>query len=389
MINQPVYVALFLIFLIAFITFVSEYPRTKHLFKFLPSVFWMYFLPMLASTFGIISMSPDLYTFVTLNFLPASLFLLLLSSDIPAIIKLGKPALIMMFAGSFGIVVGTPIVFLLCRHWIGGDFWAGFGALAASWTGGSANMIAVKEALRTPDSVFLPMVIVDTIVPYLWMGFLIAFAGFQIAYDRFNRSDRRILDELSKKAKNDNSASKHKFDLRIIALIFTAAFVVSISAQFLSKMLPEAKDIISSYAWMIIAASSFGIAASFTRAKKLEGFGASKVGYFFLYFVLAAIGAKANLLNIGSTLVLIFAGIILVCFHAVILLIVSRLIRAPMFLVAVASQANIGGVASTPIVASIYQPGLATVGLLLAILGNIMGTYFGILSGHLCHLVSH
>jgi uncharacterized membrane protein len=61
--------------------------------------------------------------------------------------------------------------------------------------------------------------------------------------------------------------------------------------------------------------------------------------------------------------------------------------KAPMFLVASASQANIGGVASAPVVAEVYRPGLASVGLLLAILGNILGTYMGIFCAQLCRML--
>ena len=107
-----------------------------------------------------------------------------------------------------------------------------------------------------------------------------------------------------------------------------------------------------------------------------------------LYFVLTTIGAKASIVHIGSSLILIAAGFVLVLIHAGLLLLVSRWMKTPLFLAAVASQANIGGVASAPIVAEIYQPGFASVGLLLAILGNIVGTYFGILTAQLCRFVA-
>jgi uncharacterized membrane protein len=85
--------------------------------------------------------------------------------------------------------------------------------------------------------------------------------------------------------------------------------------------------------------------------------------------------------------VLIAAGLTIVAVHAVVILIGARLLRAPLFLVAAASQANIGGVASAPVVAEVYHPGLASVGLLLAILGNIVGTWLGIVCAQLCRMV--
>lgn len=388
MIHSQFLLILILLSIEALVLYFSEHKRFKFFFKFIPAVFWIYFLPMLAATFGLIDSKSRIYQGISTNLLPASLFLLLLSSDIKSIIKLGKPALIMMFAGSLGIMLGAPLVFFLFRDWVGAQFWSGFGALSASWTGGSANMIAVKEAIGTPDSVFLPMVIVDTIVPYAWMGILIAFAGLQPLFDRWCKSDRRVLDKLTCKASAVSSNKNQKLRINTTILILAAAVLGTIFSRFLAGLLPQIKDIISAYAWTIIIVSVLGVLFSFTPARKMEGFGASRIGYFILYFVLTSIGAKASIADIGSTVILILAGFLLVFFHAMTLFLTARIIRAPMFLAAVASQANIGGVASAPIVATIYQPGLASVGLLLAILGNILGTYLGIITGQLCLFMS-
>lgn len=389
MMRNHVGIVFILLAIEVFVIYLSKQSRFKNFFKFIPMVFWIYFLPMLASTLKLIDSQSQIYQVISVNLLPASLLLLLLSSDIKAIVKLGRPALIMMFAGSLGIMIGAPLVFFLFRNWIGSQFWAGFGALSASWIGGSANMIAVKESIGTPDAVFLPMVIVDTIVPYVWMGILIALVSIQPLYDRWNKANRKILNELSRKipvAAADNGKKKMRVSTTI--LILAAAFLGAVFSRWTAGLLPQIKDVISTYAWTIIVVSILGIALSFTPAKRMENSGASSIGYFILYFVLASIGAKASITNIGSTAVLVFAGFLLVLFHSLILFLTARIIRAPMFLVAVASQANIGGVASAPVVASIYQPGLASVGLLLAILGNIIGTYLGIITGRLCLFVS-
>ena len=294
----------------------------------------------------------------------------------------------MFFAGAAGIVLGAPIVFNLFRGWIGNDFWAGFGAISASWTGGSANMIAVKEALGTPDAVFTPMVIVDTVVPYIWMGILVALVKLEPWYDRWNNADRRVLDDLNRKTKMVASMKNQRLKWPSTIFILFFAGVGSFAAQNIAAGFPAIKDVISPYAWTIIIVSALGILLSFTPAKKFESYGSTRIGYFILYFVLTSIGALASLLNIGSTFLLIAAGFLLVLIHAAVLVITSRLIKAPLFLVAVASQANIGGVASAPMVAEIYQPGLASVGLLLAILGNIVGTYLGIIAGQLCRWIT-
>lgn len=384
MIKNTFAIIIFLLGIETLILSISSHPKFKKYFKFIPAVFWIYFLPMLCSSLGLIDSKNGIYQIISYFLLPPALALLLLSSDIRSILKLEKQALIMMFAGSFGIMIATPLVFALVKQWVGSGFWAGFGALSASWIGGSSNMIAVKEALGTPDAVFTPMVIVDTIVPYAWMGVLVALVALQPFYDKWNRSNREIIAMLASRASKLENNKEKKFSLQKIGLIFVLALLTGIFAIYAANKLPAIKNIITSYTWAIIIVSISGILLSLTPAKKLERYGSEKIGYFILYFVLTSIGARSNISHINDTIILIAAGFLIVILHAGILLLVSRLIRAPMFLAVVSSQANIGGVASAPIIAAIYEPGLASVGLLLAILGNILGTYFGIITGQLC-----
>jgi uncharacterized membrane protein len=379
---------LFLLSIVALVNGVSAHPRSKKFFKFIPSVFWIYFLPMVFSALGLVDSKNPVFTILSSLLLPAALLLLLLSSDVKGILKCGRPALTMMFAGSLGIMVGTPLVFLLFKNLVGPQFWSGFGALSGSWIGGSANMIAVKESIGTPEPVFLPMVIVDTVVPYVWMGLLVGMAGLQPLFDKWNRADRSVIDEMAFKSLSSPVAESQKLRLGTIALIAGVTVAGVVVSRFLARLLPEIKDMISTYAWTIIIVSALGVLLSCTTVKKLENFGASKTGYFLLYLVLASIGARAGVVNVGPVLFLILAGFLIVFFHAGVLFLTARIIRAPLFLAAVASQANIGGVASAPIVASIYQPGLASIGLLLAICGNITGTYLGIITSQFCRFVA-
>ncbi len=354
----------------------------------LPSIFWMYFLPMVISTAGLIDPQSRVYSLAAAYVLPLSLILLLLSADLLAIARLGGQALVMMLAGTAGIMIAVPLVFVLFKPWVGQAMWSGFGALSASWTGGSANMIAAREALRVPGEVFTPMVLVDTVVPYLWMALLVSMAGFQKAYDRWNRVDKKIFAVLADQAAGTDLNKKIVFDKRGTAAVLVAgAAGVFISTGLAAKM-PSMGNIFTPAAWRVILASALGVAASLTPLKKLERYGTDRIGYFLLFFVLTTIGAGARLSDIGTSLVLILAGFLIVAVHGLIVLAVSRMIRAPLFLAVVSSQANIGGVASAPVVAGVYQPHLAYVGLLLAVFGNIMGTYAGIITGYVCRFFS-
>jgi uncharacterized membrane protein len=388
MIQNPVVLILVLLAIEAAVLYLANHPRFSKFFDILPSVFWIYFLPMLASSLGWIDSHAAIYSKITTYLLPMALFLLLMTVDIRSILRLGPMALAMFFIGTVGIVVGMVIVFALFKNTLGSQFWSGFAALTGSWTGGSANMIAVKEALGTPDEVFLPMVIVDTIVPYVWMGMMVACVGLAPVFDRWNKSDRTVLDDLQNRIKDVSSLKVHKLTIKTTAGLLVLALVGGMLSIYLSHLLPEIKGIISAYAWTIIIVSCIGLGLSMTPARKLEQHGTNKIGYFLLYFVLTSIGAKASLNHLGTALILILAGFLVVLIHAGILLLAARLMRAPLFLAVVSSQANIGGVASAPLVAEVYQKGFASVGLLLAILGNIEGTYIGILTGQICRFLS-
>jgi uncharacterized membrane protein len=399
MIAHPV----LLVFLLASVQIaILSLARVKALgrvFDILPTVFFIYFIPMLLSTVGVLNAKAVVLDRITSHVLPVSLFLLLITVDVLAIFRLGGKALAAFFIGAAGIMVGAVAAFLLVKPVVGGAFWGGFGALSASWTGGSANMIATKEALSVPDAVFLPMVVVDTIVPYVWMGILIAAVRWQAAFDSWNHSDRSVLEDLRRRAegKKDDGVRGSFFllpemekrswlgmRLLILAVAILVAVVCRTGAERLTVILP----FFSATGWTIISVTAVGIVASFTALREWKGHHAPFMGQMLLYFVLTAIGAKAVLSNVGTSVVLIAAGFVIVIVHVVFMLVATRVLRVPLFLAVTASQANIGGVASAPAVAAVYEPGLASVGLLLAILGNIVGTSIGILVGHICHGVA-
>ncbi len=396
MIQNPFGILAVLIAIEAAVLFFSSHAKTKKFFHFPPSMFWIYFLPMVFSSANVIPHQSVLYAGIGTYVLPASLILLLVAADLKAILKLGKRALGMMLAGTLGVILGAPVVLFIFKRWLPADAWSGFAALSASWTGGSANMIAVKEALGTPDAVFLPMVVVDTLVAYSWMGILIFFAGAQIAYDKWNHSDRTVIEELHQKVGSLQSGGPSSSGAAgraglfpqwrskgIVLAVGVAGALVSVAVAYGLSGVTR----IPQNTWLILIASTLGIVLSFTPAKELEAHGASKIGYVLLYFVLTSIGARASLGTIVSAPLLVVAGLVWVLIHALFLVVAGRLTRTPLCLLAAASQANIGGPASAPVVAAIYEPALAPVGLLLGVFGNVIGTWCGLLCAPLCKWV--
>ncbi len=388
LITNPTNVIIFLSCLLAFIYWIKEQEFAKPVFKIIPFVLWIYFLPIIATTIGVTPQESPAYDWITDYFLPASLVLLLISADIPSILKLGPKAIITFFSGSLGIMIGAPVVLILFSHFLPADAWKGIGALSGSWIGGSANMISIKESIGTSDSLLGTMVIVDTLVGYGWMAAVIFFSGFQNKIDEKNKVDLSLTHQINKKLESLYS-KREPLDLKSFSIMIAIALTIGTICLELGKIIPPLGEIVSAFGWTIILVLIISIILSFTKLQNLERKGASVVGNYMLYFLLASIGAKANLSSILDAPAFLLAGVVWIIIHAAVLYTIGKIIKAPMFLIATSSQANIGGVVSAPIIASVYQPSLAPVGLLLGILGNISGTFLGLVTSQLCLWASH
>jgi uncharacterized membrane protein len=397
MIDDPMGIIMVLLVIEGAILYTAGHRGAKKLFKYVPAMFWIYFLPMLANTIGLIpprenvagEVITPVYGEITTYCLPACLVLLLISVDLRAIYRLGGVAIAVMLAGSLGTLIGGPVVLLIFGRWLPPDIWSGIGALSASWMGGSGNMVAVFESVETPEKMRGTMIVVDTIIPYAWMGLLILLSAYQARFDRWNRARSDILDDLKHRAAGAAAADSEPITLRHVVMMFAVAAAGTYTAIQLAGLLPVVPQMVSRSAWAIILATALGLVLSFTPVRRLERFGASSVGYGLLYFVLASIGARTSLTSLADAPLMIVVGFVWVLIHGAFILAAGRLFRAPMALLAAASQANMGGTASAPVVAQIYHAGLAPVGLLLAVLGSIVGTYLGICCAHICRLLSH
>jgi len=380
----------------------STQPFWQRFFRYIPALVLCYFVPALYNTFGLIDGEHSrLYFIASRYLLPATLVLLTLAIDLPATLRLGPKALALFFAGTLGVVLGGPVSLLIWKalapQSVDGELWRGMTAIAGSWIGGAANQAAMKEVFQIEPNVFGVMVAVDVLFAYLWMAVLLWMAANHERLDRRLKADTTAIAALSERMERlrlEHERIPALADLMImLALAFGAtglshALAAPLAAAFTGVVWAERLSLASEYFWIVVLATTFGLLLSFTRARKLEGAGASRVGSAFLYILIATVGMQ---MNIGAALaapVLFGIGFTWIAFHAVVLLIVARLIRAPTFFLAVGSQANIGGAASAPVVAAAFHPSLAPVGVLLAVLGYALGTYGGWLAGQLMRLVS-
>ncbi|PHR85708.1 MAG: hypothetical protein COA59_00565 [Colwellia sp.] len=384
----------------------SQHPIWQKFYKYVPALLMCYLLPSLLNTFGIVSAEASQIDEVAKYYLlPACLILLTLSIDIKAIDALGNKAIIMFFTGTIGVVIGGPIALLVTSAiWpellgvTGPDaVWRGMAALAGSWIGGGANMLAMKEIYGADGKIFTIMVTVDIVVANLWMACLLYFAANHKRIDAKSGADTSGINKLI--ARVDAFERKHarrpelKDFIFILAIAFGGAGFAHLAADFLvpyfQTNFPELKkfSLHSKLFWIIVLVTTVGLLLSFTKVRKLESVGASKVGSSFLYILVATIGLHMDVTQIVEAPKYVVIGLIWMAVHIALLFIVGRMIKAPIFYWAVGSQANIGGAASAPVIASAFHPSLAPVGVLLAVLGYALGTYMAWICGQLLRII--
>jgi len=390
---------------LVFYTSASHHPIFRAIYRFVPVVLLCYFIPALFNTFGLISGADSQLYFVASRYLlPTSLVLLTLSIDLKSVLKLGPKALIMFLTGTFGIILGGPVALYLVALFfpevLGGvgaeETWRGLATIAGSWIGGSANQTAMLEVFGASPVLFSQMIAVDVIVANLWMAFLLYWAAKPALPDRLLKADTSAITALKDRVEKYQLSIMKIPSLSDTMTILGLGFLITGMAHFFGEMLadfigknyPALKpySLDSSFFWLVILATTGGLLLSFTRLRKLEGVGASRMGSVLLYVLVATIGMQMDLRAVLDNPVFFLVGFIWMIFHIVFMLLVAFVIRAPFFYVAIGSQANVGGAASAPIVASAFHPALAPVGVLLAVLGYGVGTYGAYICGILLQL---
>jgi uncharacterized membrane protein len=358
-------------------------PALAPLFRRVPAIFWIYFVPMLATSVGFLPSTSPLYPALARYLLPAALVLMLLSSDLRAIVRLGPRALLAMVAAVGGVALGAIVAFLMLGDALGPEAWKGLAALTGTWTGGSANLIAVATSLGLSPEVQGIAILVDTLVGYSWMGILIALSARQASLDRRLRAERGEVAAIGARVEARLERDRRPMLVRDAVLLVAIALVTAATGLGLGRLLPPVGDVLTPFAWGILIVTTAALLLSLTPLARLDGAGASSLGYAGFYLLLASVGAQADLKKIVTQPLWVVAGVVVIAVHAVVLIAALRWMRAPSFFLGAASQASIGGYASAPVVAEIYQAGLAPVGLLLAVVGNVLGTYVGLAVGAL------
>lgn len=365
MISNPLFYLLTLSLLAALALYLSK--KEYKVLQYLPPIVLLYMIIMGLSSWGLFEENEEIsqsYCTLKSNLLPAMLFLMLLPNKVSDLFKLGPKMLLSFFLANLSLFIAFILSFVILDL-TSSDIEI-FAPLAGSWMGGTGNMVAISSAIGSSENAIGITMLIDSVDYSLWVMFLLLLVPLAPAFNRFTRASNPVED-----VKLEAHCALH-FSYRSYFWLLFSALAVSLFSQvsgiFLSKLLFG-----SATTWAVILATLSGIGFSFSPLSKTRGLQATANSM--LYLLIALIASRADIHFDLSLLTYLFIGLLILLIHAVVMLAFARLFRLDLFSISVASLANIGGIASAPILCAAYAQSLVGVGVLMASMGYIIGTF--------------
>ncbi|KAF1004860.1 MAG: hypothetical protein GAK28_03694 [Luteibacter sp.] len=341
-------------------------------FEVLPPIVLTYLTVTALSVAGAWSATPEIHgaqEMLVARLVPALLFLLMINCDLRAILALGPRVLGVFACTSISLFIAFVVAYLLFRHWMPANGWMPLASLSGSWVGGTANMIAVKQAIGMSDTALATTLLTDALCYSMWVVVLFAVARLAPAFNRWTRAtssaDLAVADTAPRAPATGDS----------VLLWLGIALAVAALSTLLGARLPVG-SMVSATTWTILIATAAGLVAAQTPLARLPG--AQAVSSALLISVVAVLASQSSFAGIAAAPLYLLCGVTIIALHAVLLCLFARLFHFDLYLCGISSLAHIGGVAATPVLAATYSRSLVPVGILLALLGYILGTGFGL-----------
>lgn len=372
--------------------FIAQVTKAK-LFNYIPPLLFIYATPVFLNNLDVIPSDSPVYAGLSAYLLPAFIVLMLIKVNIPAVVKVMGKGVLVMLMGTVGVMVGAVVAYAIVHPWLSPDAWKGYGALAGSWIGGTANMAATAEILGTSEEQFGLAIIADNVIYVVWLPLLLMSRDFA---DRFNRwarvpADRiAAMDEAAELHLEEDSAPTMPQYLYLFAVVIgvtwiSRALAPDISAG-ITSAIPAAENLFSESTVRILLVTTIALILSVTPVAKLPN--STALGTALVYVFVAGMGARASVSGLAEAPMFVLGAFIWISIHGLFCLAGAWLFRVDVHSVAIASAANIGAAASAPIVAAHHRPSLVPVSILMALLGYAMGNYLAPLTGQLARIAA-
>lgn len=392
LISSPLGVLAVMIAVAAFFFLLAQITRAK-MFTYIPPLLFIYATPVFLNNFGVIPSDSPVYSGLSAYLLPAFIVLMLIKVDIPAVGRVMGKGVAVMLMGTAGVMVGAVVAYYIVHPWLSDDAWKGYGALAGSWIGGTANLLATSEMLEASEAQVGLAVIADNVIYVVWLPLLLLSRDFA---DRFNKWARVPADRL---ALMDAAAESHEEKdraptmpqyLYIGAIAITVTWIGTAAApaisQWITTTFPALEAAFSVTTSRILLVTTIALVLSTTSVSKLPN--TTALGTALVYVFVAGMGARASVSGLAEAPMFVLGAFIWIFIHGLFCLAGAWLFRVDIHSVAIASAANIGAVASAPIVAAHHRPNLVPASILLALLGYALGNYLAPLTGHLARMAA-
>ena len=370
--------------------FTNDYLKGKgaqKFFKFAPPIVLLYLGMMLLCTMKMWNLEDTAATYKAVKnpLLYAMLFLMLLRCDLKKIIKLGPKMLIGFFAASLSICTGFIVSYAIFHKMLGPDSWKALGALCGSWLGGSGNMLAVQAVLDVSEESMAYSLVMDSVCAVMYVMFLLWAINFSKEFNAWTKADVRLINEVGASLEEEAKANTKPLTWKSMLLLVGVSFFISAISKDVGSMVANALPVFDSATWTVLLVTAVGLLVAMTPFGKLKG--TEEVSNIILYVEIALIASRADISAMGNAPVWLAAGFLILLIHVAVMVILAKVIKMDIFTCAVASLANVGGTATAPVLAGAYSSALVPVGILMALLGNIIGTPGGAFVGHLMSLI--
>ncbi|MEE4163460.1 MAG: DUF819 family protein [Woeseiaceae bacterium] len=362
-------------------------------FDYVPPLIFIYATPVLLNNFDVIPSSSPIYDGLSAYALPAFIVLMLIKVNVPAVVRVMGKGVLVMLMGTAGVVVGAVVAYVIVHPWLPPDGWKGYGALAGSWIGGTANLLATSEILGTPEEQVGLAVIADNIIYVVWLPILLMSKNFATQFNRWARVPEDRISSM------EAAAEIHIEEDRAPVMteyLYLAAVVASVTwlghalapgiAAAIAGNLPPLAPVFGETTVRILLITTIALVLSITPVSRLPN--STALGTMLVYVFVAGMGARASISGLASAPAFVAGAFIWIAIHGAFCLLGARLFHVDVHSVAIASAANIGAAASAPIVAAHHRPSLVPVSILMALLGYALGNYLAPLAGTLAKLAA-
>ena len=260
LITSPLGVLAILAGVASFFFFLEKKTSWK-IFNFFPPLLFIYTVPVIFSNTGLMVNESPVYSFMGDTVLPMFLIIMLLDVDVKSAVRvMGKGIFVMLF-GTVGVIIGAPIAYFAVKSGLGPEAWKGFGALAGSWIGGTGNMAAVSEGLKTPGEAFGLAVIADNVVYLIWLPLMLSSKSITKWFSKFAKVDKNRI-EMLEKTSGELAKDKGKLEMRhLLYLLFFGLFFAWLAGK-LAGYMPTIPPVLTASSWKILLVTTFGISLS-------------------------------------------------------------------------------------------------------------------------------